>query len=43
MAVVGKKEFRNSFSLNDSKDIFAESLSRAIVEVKPETVKHLKN
>ncbi len=36
MAVVGKKGVEASISLNDSKDIFSESLSRAIVEVKPE-------
>ena len=36
MAVVGNKGIEISISLNDSKDIFAESLSRAIVEVKPE-------
>ena len=36
MAVVGKKGLEANISLNDSKDIFAESLSRAIVEVAPE-------
>ncbi|MGA1933440.1 phosphoribosylformylglycinamidine synthase subunit PurL [Arcobacter sp. YIC-464] len=36
MAVVGKKGVEANISLDDSKDIFAESLSRAIVEVKPE-------
>jgi phosphoribosylformylglycinamidine synthase len=36
MAVVGNKGIEISVSLNDSKDIFAESLSRAIVEVRPE-------
>ena len=35
MAVVGQKGVEVSISLNDSKDIFAESLSRAIVEVNP--------
>ena len=36
MAVVGQKGIEANISLNDSKDIFAESLSRAIVEVRPE-------
>jgi len=36
MAVVGKLGVEASISLDDSKDIFSESLSRAIVEVKPE-------
>jgi phosphoribosylformylglycinamidine synthase len=36
MAVVGKKGVEASISLNDSRDIFSETLSRAIVEVKPE-------
>ena len=36
MAVVGKHGVEASISLNDSKDIFSETLSRAIVEVKPE-------
>ena len=36
MAVVGNKGIEISISLNDSKDIFSESLSRAIVELKPE-------
>jgi len=36
MAVVGNKGVEINVELNDSKDIFAESLSRAIVEVKPE-------
>ncbi|MGB1226570.1 MAG: phosphoribosylformylglycinamidine synthase subunit PurL [Poseidonibacter sp.] len=36
MAVVGKLGVEASISLYDSKDIFSESLSRAIVEVKPE-------
>ncbi|MFA9373622.1 MAG: phosphoribosylformylglycinamidine synthase subunit PurL [Poseidonibacter sp.] len=36
MAVVGKLGVEANISLNDSKDIFSESLSRAIVEVKPE-------
>ncbi|MGM0518695.1 MAG: phosphoribosylformylglycinamidine synthase subunit PurL [Campylobacterota bacterium] len=36
MAVVGKKGVEANISLDDSKDIFAESLSRAIVEVKPQ-------
>jgi phosphoribosylformylglycinamidine synthase len=35
MAVVGNKGIEVNISLNDSKDIFAESLSRAIVEVVP--------
>ena len=33
MAVVGNKGIEVNISLNDSKDIFSESLSRAIVEV----------
>ena len=36
MAVVGNIGIEISISLNDSKDIFSESLSRAIVEVRPE-------
>ena len=36
MAVVGNKGVEVSVSLNESKDIFSESLSRAIVEVRPE-------
>ena len=36
MAVVGNKGVEINVELNDLKDIFAESLSRAIVEVKPE-------
>ena len=36
MAVVGNKGIEISISLNDSKDIFSESLSRAIVEVRTE-------
>ncbi len=36
MAVVGNKGIEASISLDDSKDIFAESLSRAIIEVRPE-------
>jgi len=36
MAVVGKIGVEANISLNDSRDIFSESLSRAIVEVKPE-------
>ena len=36
MAVVGKLGVEASISLNDSRDIFSETLSRAIVEVKPE-------
>ncbi len=36
MAVVGKIGVEASISLNESRDIFSESLSRAIVEVKPE-------
>ena len=35
MAVVGNKGIEVNISLNDSKDIFSESLSRAIVEVNP--------
>jgi phosphoribosylformylglycinamidine synthase len=38
MAVVGNKGIEANISLDDSKDIFAESLSRAIVEVRPENV-----
>jgi phosphoribosylformylglycinamidine synthase len=36
MAVVGKLGVEAGISLNESRDIFSESLSRAIVEVKPE-------
>ena len=36
MSVVGKIGVEASISLNESRDIFSESLSRAIVEVKPE-------
>ncbi|KAB7886448.1 phosphoribosylformylglycinamidine synthase subunit PurL [Poseidonibacter ostreae] len=36
MAVVGKIGVEAGISLNESRDIFSESLSRAIVEVKPE-------
>ena len=36
MAVVGNKGVEINVELDDAKDIFAESLSRAIVEVKPE-------
>ncbi len=36
MAVVGNKGVEINLELDDAKDIFAESLSRAIVEVKPE-------
>ncbi len=36
MAVVGKIGIEAGISLNESRDIFSESLSRAIVEVKPE-------
>ena len=36
MAVVGKKGVEASISLDDPKDIFSETLSRAIVEVRPE-------
>ena len=36
MAVVGNKGVEINIELDDAKDIFAESLSRAIVEVKPE-------
>jgi len=36
MSVVGKIGVEASISLEDSKDIFSETLSRAIVEVKPE-------
>lgn len=35
MAVVGNKGVEANISLNDSRDIFSESLSRAIVEVNP--------
>lgn len=35
MAVVGNIGVEANISLNDSKDIFSESLSRAIVEVNP--------
>ena len=35
MAVVGNVGVEANISLNDSKDIFSESLSRAIVEVEP--------
>jgi phosphoribosylformylglycinamidine synthase len=38
MSVVGNKGIEANISLDDSKDIFAESLSRAIVEVRPENV-----
>ncbi len=43
MAVVGKKGVEANISLDDSKDIFAESLSRAIVEVKPENAQEFEN
>ena len=36
MAVVGKRGIEASISLDDPKDIFSETLSRAIVEVRPE-------
>ena len=36
MAVVGKIGIEAGISLNESRDIFSETLSRAIVEVKPE-------
>ena len=36
MSVVGRIGVEASISLNESRDIFSESLSRAIVEVKPE-------
>jgi len=36
MAVVGKIGIEANISLDESRDIFSESLSRAIVEVKPE-------
>ncbi|MBS9782672.1 MAG: phosphoribosylformylglycinamidine synthase subunit PurL [Arcobacter sp.] len=39
MAVVGQKGIEANVSLNDDKDIFSETLSRAIVEVKPENTK----
>lgn len=39
MAVIGKKGVEVNIELNDSKDIFSESLSRAIVEVKVENAK----
>lgn len=38
MAVVGNKGVNVSVELNDSKDIFCESLSRAVVEVKEENI-----
>lgn len=38
MAVVGQKGIEANISLDESRDIFAESLSRAIVEVKPENM-----
>mgnify|MGYP003624154444 CR=1 FL=1 len=38
MAVVGNKGVKVSVELNDSKDIFCESLSRAVVEVKEENI-----
>lgn len=38
MAVVGNRGINVSVELNDSKDIFCESLSRAIVEVKEENI-----
>ncbi|PLY10332.1 MAG: phosphoribosylformylglycinamidine synthase subunit PurL [Arcobacter sp.] len=38
MAVVGNKGVSVSVELNDSKDIFCESLSRAVVEVKEENI-----
>ena len=43
MAVVGNIGVEANISLNDSKDIFSESLSRAIVEVNPKIVKSLRN
>ena len=38
MAVVGNKGVEASISLDEAKDIFSETLSRGIVEVKPENV-----
>lgn len=38
MAVVGNRGVKVSVELNDSKDIFCESLSRAVVEVKEENI-----
>ena len=38
MAVVGNKGVEASISLDETKDIFSETLSRGIVEVKPENV-----
>ncbi|WP_419769236.1 MAG: phosphoribosylformylglycinamidine synthase subunit PurL [Candidatus Marinarcus sp.] len=38
MATVGKKGVTANITLTDSKDIFSETLSRAIVEVKPDNV-----
>ena len=43
MAVVGNKGIEISISLNDSKDIFSESLSRAIIEVRPENCQAFEN
>jgi phosphoribosylformylglycinamidine synthase len=43
MAVVGNKGIEVNMSLFDSKDIFSESLSRAIVEVNPQNCVALEN